>query len=243
MEMMDREKRALPRRVQSFPQIALWQTLLCLGVGVALLAPLPVAHADTDPKAQMLLGNPDKATTSPTNREHFLIKRGQYALSYNDKLHFPNWVAWHLTAGDIGNTERGNFVPDPDLPGGFTRITTRDYTSSGYDRGHNVPSKDRSGSRQDNDIVFFMTNITPQQHGMNAGPWEGLEELRERHGIAPGEPGDTLPPGEGRRIVLRALGDVYRQAGAAIARQHGYVMAGQVVEDGPGARWELLESD
>lgn len=145
---------------------------------VALVVSLAIpqnASADNDPKAQMLLGNPDKATPSQGTPEHYLIQRGQYALSYNDKLRFPNWVSWHLNVGDIGNTERGQFQSDPDLPASFSHITTRDYTGSGYDRGHNCPSKDRSASRQDNDIAFYMTNITPQMHGMNAGPWEQLE--------------------------------------------------------------------
>jgi endonuclease G len=125
----------------------------------------------------MLLGNPDRATKSPANREHYLMTRAEYALSYNDTLHFPNWVSWRLTADDIGDTERGQFQPDPDLPAGFNRITTSDYTRSGYDRGHNCPSKDRSASREQNDIVFYMTNITPQAHGLNAGPWEKLESF------------------------------------------------------------------
>ncbi|MDX1932318.1 MAG: DNA/RNA non-specific endonuclease [Capsulimonadales bacterium] len=124
---------------------------------------------------QMLLGNPDQATVAVANREHFLMARPEFALSYNDTLRFPNWVAWHLSRSDIGDTERGQFVPDPDLPGDFTRIFTSDYTRSGYDRGHNCPSKDRSASRAINDVAFYMTNITPQRHEMNAGPWEKLE--------------------------------------------------------------------
>jgi endonuclease G, mitochondrial len=126
-------------------------------------------------KAQMLLGNPDNAASDTNNKDHYLMRRLQYALSFNETLHFPNWVAWHLQAQDIGDTDRGAFVPDPDLPRSFTRITTRDYVKTGYDRGHNCPSKDRTASREDNDVAFYMTNITPQQHGMNAGPWEGLE--------------------------------------------------------------------
>jgi endonuclease G, mitochondrial len=126
--------------------------------------------------AQMVLGNPDNATPNPANREHYLIQRSQYALSYNDRLRFPNWVAWRLQARDIGDVDRGNFQPDPQLPSGFTRVTPTDYTRSGYDRGHNCPSKDRSATRQDNDVAFYMTNITPQQHGMNGGPWNLLEE-------------------------------------------------------------------
>jgi endonuclease G, mitochondrial len=121
----------------------------------------------------MALGNPDGATENPRNRESFLIKRPQYALSYNDSLRYPNWVSWKLEAEDIGDLPRGQFSPDPDLP--FRAVTHGDYTGSGYDRGHNCPSKDRSARKEDNDIVFYMTNMTPQLHEMNAGPWERLE--------------------------------------------------------------------
>jgi endonuclease G len=125
----------------------------------------------------MLLGNPDGATNAEANREHYLMTRPEYALSYNDELHFPNWVSWRLIAEDIGDVERGQFQPDPDLPASFNHITTSDYVRSGYDRGHNCPSKDRSATREQNDAVFYMTNITPQAHGMNAGPWERLESF------------------------------------------------------------------
>ena len=137
---------------------------------------VPTARADmTNASLQMATGNPDKATTAPTNREHYLIRRKQFAESYNDTLRFPNWVAWHLSRSDIGSAERGKFQPDTSLPQAFTLVTPTDYSRSGYDRGHNCPSKDRSGSRADNDAVFLMTNMTPQAHGMNAGPWEQLE--------------------------------------------------------------------
>ena len=122
-----------------------------------------------------VMGNPDNATHDPRNPDHYLMPRPEFVVSYNDSLRFPNWVAWRLCARDIGDTERGKFVADPDLPNAFTHITTRDYASTGYDRGHNCPSKDRSASREINDVAFYMSNITPQKHGMNAGPWEGLE--------------------------------------------------------------------
>jgi endonuclease G len=124
---------------------------------------------------QMLLGNPDKATGDASNREHFLMERAQYALSYNDSWHFPNWVAWHLCKRDIGEAERGQFVPDPDLPGNFTPIVPSDYNHTGYDRGQNCPSQDRSARRDDSNILLYMTNITPQRHEMRVGPWEKLE--------------------------------------------------------------------
>mgnify|MGYP001553786444 CR=1 FL=1 len=123
----------------------------------------------------LALGNPDDATTSESNTAHYLLTRKQYALSYNDEKRFPNWVAWKLDAEDIGSQPRGQFAPDPDLPSGFTRVTPSFYTGSGYDRGHNCPAKDRSANKEDNDAVFYMTNMTPQLHAMNAGPWERLE--------------------------------------------------------------------
>ena len=61
-----------------------------------------------------------------------------------------------------------------------------DYTNSGFDRGHMVRSEERTRSPADNRVTFFMTNILPQYHDMNAGPWlrleEKCEELSRRQG-------------------------------------------------------------
>lgn len=147
--------------------------LLVLGsLSSGMISP---AHAEINEKAQMLLGNPDKATSDSKNKKHFLVRRPQFAMSYNDALRWPNWVSWKLDAGDIGREPRSQFQPDSSLPEGYTVITPGDYTRSGYDRGHNCPSADRSARAEDNKAVFLMSNMTPQAHGMNAGPWEGLE--------------------------------------------------------------------
>ncbi|MCW3052172.1 MAG: non-specific endonuclease [Chthonomonadales bacterium] len=152
----------------------LWRVVkLCFAL--ALGVSVTQGRADMVAQSQMLLGNLDNATSSANNKEHFLIQANQFSLSYNDTLHFPNWVSWHLNAGDVGGTSRGQFQPDTSLPSGFTVITPSDYTRSGYDRGHNCPSADRSDTRANNDAVFKMTNMTPQAHGLNAGPWEQLE--------------------------------------------------------------------
>ena len=142
---------------------------------IALTAFSSIARADLDARSQALLGIPDAAVFSTSSKERILIKRKQYSLSYNDALRFPNWVSWHLNASDVGTEQRGAFKPDTSLPAGVYQVTPGDYTRSGYDRGHNCPSADRTASRADNDAVFLMSNMTPQAHGMNAGPWEGLE--------------------------------------------------------------------
>ncbi|HCA59360.1 MAG TPA: hypothetical protein DEP46_15425 [Blastocatellia bacterium] len=50
-----------------------------------------------------------------------------------------------------------------------------DYSGSGYDRGHLVPSADRFANPQLNEETFMMTNIVPKTAALNQGPWEKLE--------------------------------------------------------------------
>jgi len=118
-------------------------------------------------------GNPSNASENPDN---FLLTHSAYALSYNNRKGIANWVAWRLSKTDIGDAERQNdFRPDSRLPGGLMLIDSRDYSSSGYERGHLCPSADRSSSPAINSETFLMTNIAPQLHGLNSGPWEKLE--------------------------------------------------------------------
>ena len=145
----------------------------------------PVATTGSDDPLGVF-GNPDGADES--TQDHYLLQhpvtQPRLTISYNESWHFPNWVAWHLVASDIRTEDRGQFVPDQSLPDGFIQVTTRDYTNTHddngtkYDRGHNCPSKDRNPVIESGgavDYVFFMNNITPQTHDMNAGPWERLE--------------------------------------------------------------------
>lgn len=110
------------------------------------------------------------------------MRKPQYALSYNSKRNIPNWVSWELNAGWFGSVPRhkGKFLTDRDLPQGFYRVEHDDYTGSGYDRGHMVRSEERTRTSDDNRTTFFMTNILPQYHDLNAGPWLRLEEHCEK---------------------------------------------------------------
>ncbi|MFI3295973.1 MAG: DNA/RNA non-specific endonuclease, partial [Rikenellaceae bacterium] len=51
-----------------------------------------------------------------------------------------------------------------------------DYTKSGYDRGHLLPSADRSSSVEVNKTTFYMSNVAPQLPSLNRGVWKSLEE-------------------------------------------------------------------
>lgn len=125
---------------------------------------------------QLNLGNPSNARSDRNQPDNYLILRPQYALSYNNSTHIPNWVSWRLTADWLGNVPRSNdFRADESLPEGWVRVTPADYTGSGYDRGHMTPAGDRSNTPEDNSATFLMTNILPQAPDNNRGPWEALE--------------------------------------------------------------------
>jgi endonuclease G len=145
-------------------------------------------------------------------------------MSFNDDLGYPNWVSWHLKAQDIGDVERGQFVPDDTLPEGFKRITPKDYTGTGYDRGHLCPSKDRSDTTENNNATFLMSNIFPQAPGNNQGPWKDLEDYS-------------------RDLVRNEGKDLYIFAGPALDRaksSHKRVGRGKVKLTVPEDTWKVI---
>ncbi len=150
----------------------------------------PTAQSD-----HLALGNPSNAVTNPVNANNYLMVSDAFALSYNRDKAIANWVAWRLTAGDLGDAERQNdFRPDDRLPAGWNRIIPADYTGSGFDRGHLCPSVDRSRSVEINSATFLMTNIAPQTPDLNQGPWEKLETYS--------------------RSIVRRFGNLYIVAGS-----------------------------
>jgi endonuclease G len=81
----------------------------------------------------------------------------------------------------MGNAPRQNdFRPDPALPRDFYQVTTNSYSGSGFDRGHNCPSADRTTELDDNSATFLMTNMIPQAANNNQRTWSGLEEYSRR---------------------------------------------------------------
>jgi len=126
--------------------------------------------------ANLLMGNPSKAKPDVNQPENYLIARLQYALSYSRSRGSANWVSWYLSKQWLGEIDRqDNFRPDESLPPGWYRVITSDYTNSGFDRGHQCPSGDRTTSAEDNSQTFLMSNIIPQAPNHNQGPWAQME--------------------------------------------------------------------
>lgn len=135
----------------------------------------------------LVLGNPSNAVTDLNQPDNYLVTHNGYALSYNKSRGAANWVAWHLEKSNIGMAERTNaFAPDTTLPREWW-IVPSDYTDSGYDRGHMLPSKDRSDSIENNRLTFLMSNMQPQSPKLNQKTWKYLEDYtREVINQAPG---------------------------------------------------------
>ena len=124
----------------------------------------------------LLMGNPSGATANTVANTNYLMTKTQFSLSYNSTQGKPNWVSWHLDPTWIGSTARqDNFSADATLPTGWYRVTTSSYTGSGFDRGHNCPSADRTYSVADNSATFLMTNMMPQAPVNNQQTWANLE--------------------------------------------------------------------
>ena len=126
----------------------------------------------------LLLGNPSGATSDPSNTTNYLYVHPQYATGYNAQRGIPVWTSWHVGRADLTkNAPRQNdFRADPGLPRQFYQVTPQSYSGSGFDKGHNCPSGDRTASLDDNSATFLMSNMVPQAPQNNQQTWAHLEE-------------------------------------------------------------------
>ena len=98
-------------------------------------------------------------------------------MSYHRDRGIPNWVSWHLSTDWRGSAARqDDFRPDATLPASWYQVQANSYTGSGFDRGHNCPSADRTSTVADNSATFLMTNMMPQAPRNNQQTWANLED-------------------------------------------------------------------
>lgn len=135
------------------------------------------SHRRSTDDNNLLLGNPSNATSDTLNADNYLIDHQYYCESYNRSKGEPNWVSWHICSRDFGAIDRSNnFRPDSTaLPKGWFEADNTSYRNSGFDRGHNCPSGDRTSTTAANSTTFLMDNIIPQAPNNNRHTWEHLE--------------------------------------------------------------------
>ncbi|HSI90857.1 MAG TPA: DNA/RNA non-specific endonuclease, partial [Adhaeribacter sp.] len=126
--------------------------------------------------SHMAMGNPSAAVSNTAYYTNFLMEKPQYALSYNRDRATPNWVSWYVSSSWLGSAPRqDDFRADALLPSGWYQVGSTHYSGSGFDRGHNCPSADRTNTIANNSATFLMTNMIPQAPKNNQQTWANLE--------------------------------------------------------------------
>lgn len=145
---------------------------------IDVATPLIPVYDDND---HMYFGNPSNAAANTDSANNYLMRRPYNAMSYSRDKGIPNWVSWHLYAADLGAVSRlDDFRPDNSLPAGWYQVPETAYSNSGFDKGHNTPSADRTSTAEANSSTFLMTNIIPQAPTNNQLAWARMEDSLRR---------------------------------------------------------------
>ncbi len=113
-----------------------------------------------------------------------LYRTRDYSFSYNEPCLVSDWVAYPLFEDFAKNhvdRDNSNWEKDPFLAKqkqkqpNVSSGGSYEFSSKGYDRGHQIPSRDRSGGAMANQHTFYCSNVTPQLHDFNGGIWAKLE--------------------------------------------------------------------
>lgn len=151
----------------------------------------------TVPAEEQTTGSQEQATSDPqethpsgieipryeSSRGGQVIAHLGYTVSYDADFKTPQWVAWQLTKEKAYGSEPryDKFQPDPKVRG--AKAYPKDYTNSGYDRGHMAPAGDMKWSHQAMVESFYMTNVCPQNRNLNRGDWKDLEEIEREWAV------------------------------------------------------------
>lgn len=103
----------------------------------------------------------------------------EYVSYFNKKLKIPVATYESLLSYEANNhaPRTNNFRADYRV--GWYSAQPKDYTRTGYDRGHMAASSNSSELSTVSES-FLMTNIVPQNHSMNTGRWKALEDYSKK---------------------------------------------------------------
>lgn len=117
-----------------------------------------------------------------------LVNRIGYAFSYSETHEQPLFVTYELTKEEVENKvakRKDNFRKDPLVKTGSAILD--DYKRSGYDRGHLAPAADMAWSEKAMSESFYLSNMSPQNPGLNRGMWAQLESDCRKWAVANGK--------------------------------------------------------
>jgi len=121
-------------------------------------------------------GQPPVLVNAKLSNKYRLFCNSGFANGHSGLTRGPLWGAELLTKQDIdegrGAARHDNFRPDTRLPVS-ERSELKDYSRSGYDRGHIVNNRDLTPENRDES--FLLSNIVPQVPENNRGIWSAIE--------------------------------------------------------------------
>jgi endonuclease G, mitochondrial len=112
----------------------------------------------------------------PKSTINQVVHRDHYVFSYDENAEQAEWLAYELNSNQLINNDfkRPYFIEDPLVE--TKSADWRNYKNSGYDKGHLCPAADMEFDIKAYEDTFYTSNISPQNHGFNAGIWNRLEQ-------------------------------------------------------------------
>ena len=134
-------------------------------------------YADSVPLYNIKTAILNKLEIPKTTQKDIIITHTGYSLLYNETHEQANWVAYELTKEETNKLfERTDkFITDPLVK--TKTANDKDYSDSGFDRGHLAPASDMGWSSTAMAESFYYSNMSPQTASFNRGIWKRLEEL------------------------------------------------------------------
>lgn len=129
-------------------------------------------------------------------------KMRNYSMLFDTNERIAYWVAYphhNVYVGNSGRTDDWQY--DPKIP--TSQQANLSKGISGYDRGHQIPSGDRTANSATNAQTFYYSNMTPQLSRLNQDRWVKLEN-KVRGWLGGSDKPDTLYVVTG--AILRTTG-------------------------------------
>ena len=140
---------------------------------------LPSTPDQQETPALPTLANSPDPIYYPGSTTGDIIQHRYFTLSYNEDHEQAEWVVYEITREHLNmpKADRSAFSFRPDPAVHTESATPRDYSGSGFDRGHLCPAADMSFDTTALGESFYMSNISPQAKGFNTGVWKEMEDL------------------------------------------------------------------
>lgn len=105
------------------------------------------------------------------------VQHDSFVSYYDTEKHCPAIMVYILDESHFAGNERvsgRHFKADTKLP--RPRVKDRDYTNSGYVRGHLCAAADRDSKRAWLKETYLTSNLVPMTYTCNSGAWKVIED-------------------------------------------------------------------